>query len=39
MKENKEKTEEPFYKYHYGKWIKAGVIKLQKVIDKEKPSH
>lgn len=26
MKLSKEETEEPYYKYYYGKWIKVGTI-------------
>jgi len=33
MNVNKENSEEPFYKYHYGKWIKVGVLKLQNLKD------
>lgn len=30
METNKDYVEEPFYKYHYGKWIKVGVLKTKK---------
>lgn len=37
MKNKETKTEEPFYKWCYGKWIRVGIIESEDSKLKKKP--